>query len=113
VAHPIDWYGDSLRTDPPTDDFGHVDLLQGLSDIEQKAQDNEYESQTEFDTSLRNLLNSANDGHLGIQGLCSDSIFTFKLAVSLVSIANSSTSDPEIYELGKVQKIPRFHFVLT
>ncbi|ETN44385.1 uncharacterized protein HMPREF1541_10565 [Cyphellophora europaea CBS 101466] len=98
----LEWQSniDSLR-DPPSPAataFGHVDLLQGLSDIEQKAQAKGYASQVDFDTAIRTLLSSANDGHLGIAGLCTDSIFSFRFDTILVSVANSSTSAPGVYE---------------
>jgi hypothetical protein len=82
-------------------EFGHVDLLGGLSKIEAKAQNNEYTSQVDFDRDLRNLINSAVDGHLSIQSLCSDSIFLFRWPEALVSLSNTSTEQPGVYELGR------------
>ena len=86
--------------DPPTDEFGKVDLLGGLADIQDRAENDGYSNQVDFDTDIRDLVNSANDGHLGLS-LCSDSIFSFIADSELVSVANSSTGIPEVYVYGR------------
>ena len=90
-----------MFADPP-DGSPANDVLQKLSDLEQKAKDHGYTAQLDFDTDLKRLFESTNDGHFYISGLCTHSIYSFSIPKGgLVSVAATSTSEPQIYEYGK------------
>ncbi|KPI42218.1 uncharacterized protein AB675_9695 [Cyphellophora attinorum] len=94
-----------LLKSPPDGSKG-VDILGGLDDIQQKARTNGYSGQLDFDTDLKNLIDSANDGHFNIAP-CSMAIFSFQFDVGLVSVAESTTSQPKIYEAQSIiQDLP-------
>lgn len=76
-----------------------TDLLGGLDNIRQKAQDHDYSSHLDFEFDLRQLINSAHDAHLSLQ-LCSTVLFRFSNSVPLVSLSSDGLELPQVYTLG-------------
>ncbi|KAI9925877.1 hypothetical protein MW887_005683 [Aspergillus wentii] len=74
-----------------------VDLFGGLDFIEQQAANNKYASQTDFDVAIHNLLSSAHDGHLSIQGMCSQLLFNYQITMPVVSVSSDGLQLPQIY----------------
>jgi hypothetical protein len=77
-----------------------TDLLGGLDNISQKAQNHDYSSHWDFELDLRRLINSAHDAHLTLQ-LCSTVLFRFSNSVPLVSLSSDGLELPQVYTLGK------------
>jgi hypothetical protein len=78
-----------------------VDLRAGIQGIRSAAAQSFYSSQYEFDADILDLLNSANDGHLGAT-LCSFSAFTFEAPhLVLASISTDGVTPPQLYLLGR------------
>ncbi|PIG90228.1 peptidase S41 family protein [Aspergillus arachidicola] len=87
----------SMLKDPPSGYISTgVDLWGGLQRIRQKASDNVYSSQYDFDSDLKYLTSRANDGHLSV-GLCSLEIMHFEHDMPLVSISPDGVQLPRIY----------------
>lgn len=74
--------------------------MQGLDDIEKKASSDAYASQTDYDTELQDLVASANNEHLYIVP-CTANVFNFFVNTSLVSIASSTDSQPQVFQSSK------------
>lgn len=72
----------------------------GLQRIRQKASDNVYSSQYDFDSDLKYLTSRASDGHLSV-GLCSLEIMHFEHDMPLVSISPDGVQLPRIYTYCK------------
>lgn len=64
--------------------------------MQSNAKANNYSSQFAFDYALYNLIASANDGHFHITP-CTYTIFNFFIEPGVVSIAESTTSQPKLY----------------
>jgi hypothetical protein len=77
-----------------------TDLLGGLDNIRQKAQNHDYSSHWDFELDLRQLINSAHDAHLTLQ-LCSTVLFRFSNSVPLVSLSSDGLELPQVYTLSK------------
>jgi hypothetical protein len=75
---------------PPTD------LLGGLDDIQKKAASEFYTNQYDFDAAIRELVNSAYDGHLYVD-LCTQQAFLWESNTPLVSISSNGTALPKVY----------------
>ncbi|KAJ5366114.1 hypothetical protein N7541_000055, partial [Penicillium brevicompactum] len=87
----------SMLKDPPSGYISTgVDLWGGLQRIRQKASDNVYSSQYDFDSDLKYLTSRASDGHLSV-GLCSLEIMHFEHDMPLVSISPDGVQLPRIY----------------
>lgn len=76
-----------------------TDLLGGLDDIRNKAEQSEYANHWDFEHDLRQLVNSAHDAHLSLQ-LCSTVLFRFSNSIPLVSVSRDGLELPQIYSLG-------------
>ncbi|RAQ69253.1 peptidase S41 family protein [Aspergillus flavus] len=93
----------SMLKDPPSGYISTgVDLWGGLQRIRQKASDNVYSSQYDFDSDLKYLTSRANDGHLSV-GLCSLEIMHFEHDMPLVSISLDGMAQSEEYAIDDAE----------
>jgi hypothetical protein len=78
-----------------------VNLRAGIQGIRSAVTESFYSSQYEFDADILDLLNLANDGHLGVK-LCSLEAFTFEAPHSvLASISTDGVTPPKLYLLRR------------
>lgn len=73
-----------------------VDVLGGMDDIIQLAKANSYASHYAFESAINNLIAQANDGHLSINGLCTQN-FIFQRPQGLVSLSEDGVELPQLY----------------
>ncbi len=76
-----------------------VDILGGLDDIRNRATDNGYANQYEFEAEIATLLDSAKDGHLGFYGMTYAGAVRWRRDIVLVSISQDG-GPSKIYRLG-------------
>ncbi|KAL4924093.1 peptidase S41 family protein [Aspergillus undulatus] len=98
VKKYVQWQSNvDTLSDPPLSYEGRpVDIWGGLDDIQQRAKENKFVSQFEFDTALSDLFRSVNDGHFSILP-CSYMPFSFVNPEKLVSVSSDGLEIPEIY----------------
>lgn len=91
---------ETLKNPPPGYLLPSVDLWGGLDRISHLAAKNIYTSQEDFDADIYNLFASAYDGHLTVNGLCSQQLFTYSTPMPVVSVSKDGLELPEIYAAG-------------
>ncbi|THC88372.1 hypothetical protein EYZ11_012182 [Aspergillus tanneri] len=87
---------DILKDPPSTYPIPGVDLMAGLDWILNKARNNEYSSQFEFDSDITKLILSVHDDHLDIY-MCSTTVFQFTNNMALVSVSSDGIELPRVY----------------
>lgn len=87
--------------DPPTPELEltPVDLNKTLSDIESNINSGKYKNEYSFNKDLFNLFGSYRDGHVAFTPLCY-AAFHFRHEYSIVSVAKTPNSIPEIYAVN-------------
>ncbi|KZZ87784.1 hypothetical protein AAL_08287 [Moelleriella libera RCEF 2490] len=85
-----------LKNPPSTYVGSPVDVLGGLDKIAAKL--GTYTSQFDFDSDIKSLVKTANDGHFSVK-LCSTEVYRFSRPVSIVSVSVSKDGLelPELY----------------
>ena len=90
-----------LKSPPDTYTSTGVDILEGLDKIGNTT----YENQFQFDSDLRNLIRSANDGHFFILP-CSLGPFNFlRQTIGLASVSKDGLGKPDIYVAHDVKAL--------
>ncbi|KAF7508824.1 hypothetical protein GJ744_008701 [Endocarpon pusillum] len=87
-----------LKNPPDGYDNPPVDILGGLADIRNKASDNEYANQYDFEAEIATLLDSARDGHLGFDGITYAGAVRWRRDIILVSLSQDG-GPSKIYNL--------------
>ncbi|KAI1429011.1 hypothetical protein F5Y12DRAFT_587761 [Xylaria sp. FL1777] len=82
-----------LQNPPDTYASTGVDILGGLDRIGNTT----YENQFQFDSDLRSLIRSANDGHFFIFPCSTGPFSFFRQTVGLISVSKDGLQQPEIY----------------
>lgn len=88
-----------LKNPPASYQQAGVDLLAGLSEIQEAVSSGAFENQYEFEVALQLLLGSAHDAHLYLSaGILA--AFTFASPYDIVSLSIDGVEVPKVYLAG-------------
>ena len=88
-----------LKDPPPSYQQPATDLYGGLADIRSNVQSGGYANEYEFEVALQQLLQTAHDGHLYLQGGALN-VFGFTAPFPIVSISEDGIALPKVYSLS-------------
>ena len=108
----LTYYNDTLQfqstsaylKNPPTSyQQPAVDLLHGLSQIQQDVNDGVFENQYAFEATLQNLVQQAHDTHLVLDfGILN--AFSFGSPYGIVSVSPDGAENPKVYSYGTLDR---------
>lgn len=91
---------DYLKHPPPGYQQPAVDLIAGLDEIQATIDDGGFANEYQFEAALQNVLYSANDAHVSLDGGLLSS-FSFGSAYGLTSLSLDGIELPKVYLTGK------------
>jgi hypothetical protein len=92
-----------LKNPPTSYQQPAVDLLHGLSQIQQDVNDGVFENQYAFEATLQNLIQQAHDTHLVLDfGILN--AFSFGSPYGIVSVSPDGVENPKVYSYGTLDR---------